>query len=810
MMTRKQFYFLSSGSLKMLLLSAVILWFASVQAQKAVVIKGYGNAVYQGIQDDRFLKNWLILGPVPVTDKAGEPGNDQMKNAFNKDLFTSVNVDIKKEIPAVEFSGKKLSWQHVESKSDTVKLHAIFGNSDYVYSYALAEIIAAEPSNSLIGLGSDDGIKMWVNGKEVHRNFIDRGITVDDDIVEISLNKGSNQILLKIQNSRGDFAFCIRPVGKSAISGLLQKSSSQGDFDNVKTLLKYSPDINQKNERGLTAWQIATMKGRTEIADYLKEKGAVTTNSFPPLNDFVDGLFSGIAGKKAPGAAVLVAKNGEILYEKGFGLADIGYGIPVTPVTKFRIGSITKQFVATAILKLQEEGKISVTDKLSKYIPDFPRGDEVTIHHLLTHTSGIHSFTNHADFLKTATVKTSQEEMIDSIKKEKFDFNPGEQFQYNNSGFFILAYIVEKIAGKPYGDYLKETIFTPLGMKNTGVHASQLILENEATGYAIQNGSFEKALNWDMSRAGGAGSLYSTVEDLYLWDEAVFNGKVLKTQSMEAAFTPVKLNNGKAPAGVDYGYGWFISDIRNLKFINHGGGLHGFLSHITRQPEEKLTIVVLTNCIPPQENTGPDEVANAIAEYMLWPNMNKQQSYSADTTLSAALLKEYEGRFDYGNAMVLTVNAEGNKLYAQMTGQSRFEIYPKGNDEFYWKVVEARIKFLRDDNRVITHAIHYQGGHELHVNKLAEIKSIHVDHTVLEKYAGNYEYEPNFIISISTLEDRLFFQATNQPRIEFFPLTETEFAAKDVDATAVFIPAENGYKIRLRIGPNEKTISRVK
>jgi CubicO group peptidase (beta-lactamase class C family) len=811
MKKKKHLHLFQLIGLNILYISVIVLWSVSTQAQNVSITKGYGNAVYQGLLDDVFLRKWLVLGPMPVSDKPGEPGKDVLKSAFNNDLLTVADVDKKKNIQPVEYLAKKYAWQYVESKSDTIKLNKILGDTNFVFCYALAEIIAAEPSKTLVGLGSDDGVKMWINGKEIHVNFIDRAITPDEDVFEISLNKGSNQILLRIQNTRGEYGFCLRPVSNSAISNLLLKSSESGDFDNVKTLLNYSPDINKKNETGLTSWQLATMKGRTEIADYLKQKGAVTTYTFPPLNVYVDSLFAKISGKKAPGASVLVAQNGKILLEKGFGLADIGYGIPASPVTKFRIGSITKQFIATAILKLQEDGKINVEDKLSKFIPDFPRGDEVTIRHLLTHTSGIHSFTNRPDFLKTATVKTTEEEMIDSIKKDKFDFNPGEQFQYNNSGFFILGYIIEKITGKPYGEYLKEIIFTPLGMKNTGVHTSQLILENEATGYAINNGKFEKSLNWDMSRAGGAGSLYSTVEDLYLWNEALFNGKVLTSASLKAAFTPVILNNGKKPQEMDYGYGWAITDLRNLKFINHGGGLHGFLSHITRQPEDNLTVVVLTNCIPPQDNTGPDHIAYAIAEYLLWQKMNKQQSYTADTTLSAEELKEYEGRYDYGNAMVLTVIAEGDRLFAQMTGQSRFQIFPKGNDEFYWKVVEARIRFLRNENHEITHATHYQGGRELDVSKLPEIKTIQLNSSVLEKYVGKYEYEPNVIITITSNDGRLFMQAEGQNKIEFFPLSDTTFAAKEIDGTAKFIPdGENSYKIELRIGPNVRTIGRVK
>ncbi len=175
--------------------------------------------------------------------------------------------------------------------------------------------------------------------------------------------------------------------------------------------------------------------------------------------------------------------------------------------TKFRIGSITKQFTAAAILRLQEQGKLSVRDPLSKFIPDYPRGSEVTLHHLLTHTSGIHSYTGKPNFLETVSAYTTPEDLIKSFKNDPYDFDPGKKWLYNNSGYFLLGYIIEKVSGQSYGEFLKQQFFEPLGMKNTGVHHWSDILEHEAFGYAYEAGRFKKAQNWDMSRAGGAGAL---------------------------------------------------------------------------------------------------------------------------------------------------------------------------------------------------------------------------------------------------------------------------------------------------------------
>jgi CubicO group peptidase (beta-lactamase class C family) len=309
----------------------------------------------------------------------------------------------------------------------------------------------------------------------------------------------------------------------------------------------------------------------------------------PAAGKLVDALYGRLNDKANPGIAVLIAKDGKILYHKGYGYADMEHKIKVSPQTKFRIGSITKQFIASGIMKLQEEGKLSVNDKLSKYFPDFPRAGEVTIHQLLTHTSGIHSFTNKASFLNDVMKPVTNDSMLNYFRNDDYDFNPGERYQYNNSGYFMLGMIIEKVSSMNYGEYLKKVFFDPIGMTNTGVYSTRIHLANEALGYEKQGDNYKRALNWNMDWAGGAGSLYSTTEDLYKWNEAVFNNKVLKPESMKAAFTPVVLNNGSMPPGIKYGYGWGLNEYRSVSSIGHSGGLHGFISQLLRIPKNNMT-----------------------------------------------------------------------------------------------------------------------------------------------------------------------------------------------------------------------------
>jgi CubicO group peptidase (beta-lactamase class C family) len=582
---------------------------------------GYAEASYTGLSDNDFMKNWLVLGPVKIDTGVVNPDDNKQKEAFDKDMLTSVIVQPKKVLSKIKIGDTSYSWKPAKCENGIVDFVNLFGQFNYAMAYALAEIKMDAPAKILVGLGSDDGIKLFVNGTLVHSNWIPRATTPDDDMVTLDLIKGSNQILVKVQNIESGWSFTMRKLGKDIPSKLLIESSGKGNLDNVKMLIENGADVNTQDDLGLTAYQNAMIRGREKVMDYLKEKGAKTDNPIPSFDKLVDHIFKSAQAGITSGASVLVSENGEIIYEKGFGYADIGNKVPVTADTKFRIGSITKQFIASSILKLQEEGKLSVQDNLSKYLPDFPRGDEVTIHHLLTHTSGIHSYTNRPFLYKFITLPIAPAALIDTIKSYPYDFNPGDQYLYNNSGFFLLGYIVEKVSGKNLDDYLKETFFKPLGMNNTGIYNSKILLDNEAYGYSYDNGTLIKAINWDMSWAGGAGALYSTSKDLYTWNEAVFNGKVLSDESLKAAFTPAVLNNEQK---TDYGYGWVLQDYRGYKFISHGGGLDGFVTDLERQPEKKITVVVLCNSMPPPDGINPTANASLIAEYLLWSDMTKQ------------------------------------------------------------------------------------------------------------------------------------------------------------------------------------------
>jgi D-alanyl-D-alanine carboxypeptidase len=287
---------------------------------------------------------------------------------------------------------------------------------------------------------------------------------------------------------------------------------------------------------------------------------------------------------------VLIAKDGKPVFAQGFGQANYELDVPNSRDTKFRIGSITKQFTATAILQLAESGKLGIDDPVSKYYADAPHAwDKITIRHLLTHTSGIPSYTDIPKFFESESrTARTPEEIIKLTRDKPLQFEPGSKFAYDNSGYILLGYIVEKVSGETYAAYVQKHIFDALGMNNSGYDLSDKVIPNRAQGYQFDKGQMINAPFLDMSLPYAAGSLYSTVDDLLIWDQALYDGKPLMPASMRQMFTDY---------GNKYGFGWVIDQKFGHIHIWHNGGINGFHTVFGRYPDDKLTVVVLSNFV---------------------------------------------------------------------------------------------------------------------------------------------------------------------------------------------------------------------
>ncbi len=507
-----------------------------------------------------------------------------------------------------------------------------------------------------------------------------------------------------------------------------------------------------------------------------------------------------VTSEKTPAVAVLVARDGKIAFQGAGGQADLEKKVAATVETKFRIGSVTKQFTAAAILKLAENGKLKIDDRLDKYYPDFKNAKNITLEHLLTHTSGLHSYTENADFFSRVSNPIKSRDLIDWTKNDEPDFAPGTDFHYCNTGYFLLGEIVASVSGKAYGEYLESEFFKPLGMNNTGVFNNASPPQNMASGYSYVDDKYEPALDWDMSWAGGAGALYSTVGDLHRWNEALHNGKVIGPASYKAATTPVKLPKGKTNS-MSYGYGLCSTTHRRLPVINHSGGLQGWKSDLLYFPEQKTTVVVLSNAMPSAADMEPQLIARISAEKFLADVIAKLPARQVDKSIDPKVYGDYVGRYDYV-ALVMEVTTEGGKLFAQLTGQPKLELLPESKDHFYWKDVDAEVIFQRDEHGTVTGGIHTQAGNSFGVAKLAD--QAVVDASELKDFVGQYQYGPS--IMTTTIENgQLFAQITGQPKLPIFPKGKNTFEWRVVKAEVEFLRDDKGVVTKARHTQNGNT-----
>jgi len=314
-----------------------------------------------------------------------------------------------------------------------------------------------------------------------------------------------------------------------------------------------------------------------------------------------------IRQQRIPGLALAVLRDGKVIKAQGYGLSNIELDVPVSPQTIFQSGSVGKQFTATGIMMLVEEGKVGLDDKITKYFSGAPDSwNKITIRNLLTHTSGIKDYTDKSfDYRRDYT----EEDLLKILQTLPFDFGPGDKWSYSNSGYMLLGILIHKVTGKFYGDFLQERIFKPLGMTTTRIISEQDIIPNRAAGYRLVKGVI-KNQEWvsPSLNTTADGALYFTVLDLAKWDAALYTEKLIKRSSLDEMWTPVKLNDGKT---YPYGFGWRVHEMNGHRLIEHGGSWQGFTTGISRYVGDKLTVVALCNL--DSRHARPEEIIHGVA-----------------------------------------------------------------------------------------------------------------------------------------------------------------------------------------------------
>ncbi len=761
------------------------------QAAGALVfsVMAFALLAPQQVQARQPLQGWLVLGPMAVpVDAEGAPELAVQKAFFEMDQLAPADISGVKAGQGFPLGQARLLWSPVPAGEDGgVDLADFYGGQEFAAAYAYLEWNEASARTMILGLGSDDAIRVWLNGERVFSYWGGRSLETDQDIVRLELREGLNRLLIKVQNQQYGWGFALGELEQTDLGERLVRRAGAGDLEAVETLLSLGADPQYVGGYGLTAWQWARIRGRANTMRALEQAGANTSIPMPSAALLADRYLNTVLNAQEPGMAVLVAHGGEIRYHKAIGLADVESGRALTPQSGFRIGSVTKQFTAAAILALVQDGTLDLEDTLAAFYPQVANADRITIRQMLQHTSGIRSYTEQEPFIEEVTQYASPEKMEALIEGLEPDFEPGKACQYSNSGYYLLGRIVELVSGQSLGQFWEERFFNPLGMERTAVYNNRLKIArpDEALGYSWEDSGYVRAINWDMSWAGGAGNIYSTTDDLFRWNEGLYSGSVLNPALVELAQEPARLSNGEQAdmMGSAYGMGLVPDRYRGLFTVWHTGGLHGFVSFLLRIPQEQITVVALHNALP---SNGPDpqEVAMRLLDFFFYEVLQEERSYTVQE-LDPSLLPDYAGRYAYPGGGILTVRVEDNRLLAQLTGQNELELFPAGTDLFVWKVVDASLRFVRDASGMVTGGEHSQGGRSFPVSKMAEEVALELPEELLDRYVGAYDLRGSEML-IERKGKNLIARLAGQPDIELFARSQTEFFLKVVQASITF------------------------
>jgi CubicO group peptidase (beta-lactamase class C family) len=530
--------------------------------------------------------------------------------------------------------------------------------------------------------------------------------------------------------------------------------------------------------------RVLTLTAALSAAFVVTGRPAETTSQ-ESLAKQIDAVMSAVYKPGEPGASIIVKKDGKTIFRKGYGLADLELGVPVEPDMVFRLGSITKQFTAMAILMLAEQGKLGLQDNITKFMPDYPtQGRTITVEHLLTHTSGIQSYTDMPEWLPLWRKDFTVKELVDFFKDKPMTFNPGRRWVYNNSGYVLLGAIIEKVSGQTYEEFVDAHIFKPLGMKHSYYGNTERVIPRRVPGYQTGKEGVVNAPYLSMTQPFAAGSLLSSVDDLAVWSDAIFSGKLVKKEWLDKALTPFKLKNGESTG---YGYGLFIADFSGHRSIEHGGGINGFTSYEMTLPGDRIFIAILTNSAIAGRDPEPRAVKIA------WLALGLPEPERKSVKLEAKDLDPLTGVYADESKEERYITREGASLYSQRAGQAKNELLAASAVEFLFKDNPARLRFLKDGSGAVT-GLRLEGriGPAQIYTKTAKPlpspkKVAAVDPKIYDLYVGDYELMPGFIITILKRGDKLISQATGQPEVELFPESEIRFFLKVVDAEVDFV-----------------------
>ena len=491
----------------------------------------------------------------------------------------------------------------------------------------------------------------------------------------------------------------------------------------------------------------------------------------------------------APGAAVLVARGDEVVFRDARGMASVELGVPLSADHVFRLGSVTKQVAAAGVLKLVEEGKVSLDDPLSKFLPEYPDGDAISVRMLLDHTSGIRSYTSIPGVMDGPIQRDlSTEQLIDSFKDEPADFAPGEEWSYNNSGYVLVGAVIEQASGQPWHAYLGQALFDPLGMAHTGYgDQAQALIPGHVTGYTKGADGTVRARYLSMTQPHAAGALVSTVDDMLLWNRALHGDGLLQPSSHAAMVELV----GKAGES-NYGFGIVVGELRGQTLYEHGGGIFGFSTHLMYLPDSELTVVVLQNTDSGKAGFQPGETARRLAAFALGEPYPDAVAVEVDPDS----LRSAEGVYRIDDDSVRVLRVVDGKLTSKRTGGPRFDLIPVAEDDYVYQDSLTRMRIERDETGDAV-AMLFQADGDGEFERVARTDEpmppararIELPREAREQLVGSY-VGPGMTMRVFLEDESIMIQLTGQPPVEVFAESARVLYPTVVEATLEFMPEE--------------------
>jgi CubicO group peptidase (beta-lactamase class C family) len=411
----------------------------------------------------------------------------------------------------------------------------------------------------------------------------------------------------------------------------------------------------------------------------------------------MDNIVQDYVQRKIFTGSILVARDGKIVFDKSYGSANLEWDIPNSPTTKFRIASLTKQFTAASIFLLQERGKLNIDDPVKKYVPDAPAAwDKITIHNLLTHSSGI---PNSYDGITSWSQTKTPEELVAAFRNKPLDFEPGTTRKYSNAGYYLLGYLIERVSGQSYKEFVSENIFKPLDMKDSGYVSNSEVIHGRASGYQMGPAGPENARYYNETLLFSSGGLYSTTEDLLKWEQGLLGGKLLSAASLKRMTTPFKH---------DFACGLVVSEIDGHPAIEHAGDMDGFTSDIVYFVDDKVAVIVLNNLSGETRSIASKLGAVAHGEKVILVGERKEVKVPSD------LLAKYVGT--YGDTIPgydVAITLEGDHLMAQISDGSKRSLFAESDAIFFDRESEGEYQFVRTEGGAITSVLYTQSGHKM-------------------------------------------------------------------------------------------------